>query len=193
MRKSIIGCLLLGTTACSVSEGARLNTDPSGKMTAQVRDMNPEDLTRGSETGSLDDMRFRPEVCQGIDLRPDYSHLSAAHFLSQLKTVGMEFTVEKAREDLIYVDVKTATGTSRYRVATLPSAPEAGRHLHEAILQHGPGSWGVHRANLAVLGPIGSVEQVIDVAATTKLCCWGVVTVAGRDDSFVVPGGYLEF
>ena len=25
-----------------------------------------------------------------------------------------------------------------------------------------------------------------------SLACWGVLTVAGRDDTFVVPGGYRE-
>jgi hypothetical protein len=154
--------------------------------------MNPDDLGKGGDSDSLGNMRFRSEVCQGVDLQPDSGQLTAEHFLNQLKAAGLEYTVEKARQDLIYVDVKTPGESSRFRVATLPSPPEAGRHLHEAILQHGPGSWGVHRANLAVLGPIGSVEQAVDFAATTKLCCWGVFTMAGRDDAFVVPGAYME-
>jgi hypothetical protein len=29
-------------------------------------------------------------------------------------------------------------------------------------------------------------------ALKTRLACWGVLTVAGRDDDFVVPGGYTE-
>jgi hypothetical protein len=193
MRKWTIGCLALTAAACSVTGGAQLNSQPTGKSDSQVRDVNPDDLTKGGHSSSLENMRFRSDVCQGVELRPDYAPLTAAHFLGQLKAASLEYSVEKAREDLIYVDVKTPGGTSRFRVATLPSAPEAGRHLHEAVLQHGPGSWGVHRSNLAVLGPIGQVEQVIDFAATTKLCCWGVLTVAGRDDAFVVPGGYLEF
>lgn len=193
MRKWIIGCITLSAAACSVSGGAQLNSQPTGKSASQVRDVNPDDLTRGAEGSGLENMRFRSEVCQGVELRPDYAHLTAEHFLGQLKAAGLEYSVEKAREDLIYVDVKTGAETSRFRVATLASAPDAGRHLHEAILQHGPGAWGVHRSNLAVLGPIGGVEQVVEFAATTKLCCWGVLTVAGRDDAFVVPGGYLEF
>lgn len=192
MRISLLGCFLLGATACSVSGGAQLNSQPTGNISARVRDVDPDDLGKGNSSRGLDDTRFRREVCQDVDTRPDYSHLTAEHFLNQLKAAGLEFTVEKAREDLIYVDVKSSNGVSRFRVATLPSAPEAGRHLHEAILQHGPGSWGVHRSNLAVLGPVGDSEQVIDFAATTKLCCWGVLTVAGRDDTFVIPGGYLE-
>jgi hypothetical protein len=51
----------------------------------------------------------------------------------------------------------------------------------------------VHRGNLAVLAPIGSMDQILEFAGRTKLACWGVLTVAARDDDFVVPGGYMEF
>jgi hypothetical protein len=64
--------------------------------------------------------------------------------------------------------------------------------LHEGILQHGQGSWGLHRANLAVLGPIGSAEDDLRFAAKLNLPCWGVFTIAGLDDTFVIPGAYLE-
>ncbi|MDF2698430.1 MAG: hypothetical protein K0S65_6814, partial [Labilithrix sp.] len=54
------------------------------------------------------------------------------------------------------------------------------------------GSWGIHRANIAVLAPPGSVPDILAFVGKTKLACWGVLTVAGRDDAFVVPGGYRE-
>lgn len=192
MRTSVIGCLLLGATACSASGGAQLNVQSSGKQASYARDMNPDDLTKGGNPGGPGDLRLRRDACEGQDLRPTYAHLQAQSFLDQLKAAGLEYTVEDARADLIYVDVKVGSSTNRFRVATLPSATEAGRHLHEAILQHGKGSWGVHRSNIAVLGPIGALDEVVDFAASTKLCCWGVLTVADRDDAFVVPGGYLE-
>ena len=53
-------------------------------------------------------------------------------------------------------------------------------------------SWGVHRSNLAVLGPAGDPSDTITFAAVTKLACWGVFTIAETDDAFVVPGGYTE-
>ena len=81
----------------------------------------------------------------------------------------------------------------RLRVAILNDAQAAGADLHKAILDHGSGSWGVHRSNLAVLGPIGNVDQIMELAGRTKLACWGVLTVAGRDAAFVIPGGYMEF
>jgi hypothetical protein len=60
------------------------------------------------------------------------------------------------------------------------------------MLQHGAGSWGVRRSNLAVLGPIGTMQDDLAFAGKTKLACWGVFSMAGRDDTFAVPGGYRE-
>jgi hypothetical protein len=193
MRNRVFVFLSLGAAvACSVSGGAQLNVKNSGSQGNFVRDVDPDDLDKGGPATGVPNLRYQKEVCQGLDLRPSYSHLSADNFLEQLKTANLEYTVEQARTDLIYVDVKTGEKSSRFRVATLSSAVEAGRHLHEAILQHGPGSWGIQRSNLAVLGPIGSEDDVVSFAATTKLCCWGTLMVAGRDDAFVVPGGYLQ-
>jgi hypothetical protein len=94
----------------------------------------------------------------------------------------------------IAIDVVNAGGEipARLRVAVLPNAQLAGRELHEALLEHGPGSWGVHRSNLAVLAPIGSPDQVVAFATKTQLACWGVITTSGRDDTFVITGGYTE-
>jgi hypothetical protein len=184
-----IGASAIG---CSASGAAKLNSPASGKVESNVRDVDPNDLGQGSPSLTLGDMRLNSNACQGTDTHPEYGPLTAESFLNQLKSSGYSFKIEEAREDLIYVDVQTGGETSRFRVATLRNAPDAARHLHEALLQHGMGSWGVHRSNIAVLGPIGGVEGVVDFAVTSKLACWGVLTVAGRDDTFVVPGGYLE-
>jgi len=110
-----------------------------------------------------------------------------------LSAHGFQSQTVRARSDLLYVDVTNAADHPvRMRVAILPNAPAAGRDLHEAILQHGTGSWGVHRGNLAVLAPIGDPDEIVSFAAKTKLACWGVLTLAGRDDTFVTPGGYFE-
>jgi hypothetical protein len=156
------------------------------------RDANPNDLQSGSASSDLGDLRIRPELCQGSDLKPENQTLTSGTLVSYLREQGFETKLERAREDLVYVEVVFPNGTVRLRVATLPSAHDAGRELHEAILQHGPGSWGIHRANLAILGPIGSVTDILSFNAMTKLSCWGVLTIAGLDDSFVVPGGYRE-
>jgi hypothetical protein len=92
----------------------------------------------------------------------------------------------------VFVNVPGISEAVPLRVAVLPNADEAGRALHEAVLQRGPGSWGVHRSNVAVLGPAGSNADDVAFAATTKLACWGTFTIAGTDDAFVIPGGYAE-
>jgi hypothetical protein len=39
---------------------------------------------------------------------------------------------------------------------------------------------------------VGDPEDDIAFAARTKLACWGVFTVTGLDDAFVIPGAYTE-
>lgn len=149
-------------------------------------------------TGSLElgEARIKPEVCRDVaENKPESAFLDENALVGFLQRQGFHTKLVRARSDLAYVDVTDAGGTEpvRLRVAILPNAHAAGSDLHHAILQHGPGSWGVHRSNLAVLAPIGSVDQIVELAARTKLACWGVLTVAARDDDFVVPGGYMEF
>ena len=140
--------------------------------------------------------RIKPEVCRDIpETKPEATLLDESALVAFLQRQGLQASLVRARSDLSYVDVADAGGSRpvRLRVAILPDAYAAGSDLHHAILQHGPGSWGVHRSNLAVLAPIGTMDQILELAGRTKLACWGVLTVAARDDDFVVPGGYMEF
>jgi hypothetical protein len=145
---------------------------------------------------SLGDARLRPEVCSGMpENKPDQTRLDENALASFLQRQGFQTSLIRARSDLVYLDVTNTGGDRpvRLRVAVLDDPRAAGADLHKAILEHGSGSWGVHRSNLAVLGPIGNVDQIMEFAGRTKLACWGVLTVAGRDDDFVIPGGYMEF
>ena len=146
---------------------------------------------RSVEPGSV---RLVPAACKGSDLQQEYRTLGADDFVAFLASQGLESEVTRARGDLVYVDVKNAGTKSplRFRVAILDSAGAAGRDLHVALLQHGEGRWGVHRGNLAVLGPEGSYDDIVAFAVRTKLACWGVLTVSGLDDTYVIPGGYAE-
>jgi hypothetical protein len=145
---------------------------------------------------SLGEVHLRPEVCDGVqENKPDATHLDENALASFLQRQGFQTTLVRARADLVYLDV-TGNGDDhpvRLRVAVLDDPRAAAADLHDAILQHRDGSWGVHRSNLAVLAPIGSIDQILEFAGRTKLACWGVLTVAGRDDDFVIPGGYMEF
>lgn len=149
------------------------------------------ELTEGSVTPG--EARLKASVCNGESLKPEFEPLDEAALVSFLTAHGYRTRSVRARSDLVYVDVlNAASHVVRLRVAILPNPPAAGLELHEAMLQHGPGSWGVHRSNLAVLAPIGSPDEVLSFAVKTKLACWGVLTMAGRDDTFVTPGGYVE-
>ena len=145
-------------------------------------------------TAELDAIRFRPNLCDADELRPDYGRLDEGSIVRFLERQHVDVRIERPRADLMYLNVGGA-GTDRpvrLRVAILANADEAGRELNEGILQHGSGSWGVRRSNLAILGPVGSPGDDIAFAGVTKLACWGMFTIAGTDDTFVVPGGYTE-
>lgn len=182
--------MLLGVAVlagCGSEPALRMNSGSS--LYAFVQDR--EGGAPGSE---LDRLRFKPGLCDGEDLRPEIARLDETSLIRFLERQNIGVRLERPRADLTYVNL-TGAGTQspvRMRVAILASADEAGRELHQAVLQHGAGSWGVHRSNLAVLGPLGSTEDDLTFAAKTKLACWGVFTIAGRDDTFVVPGAYME-
>jgi hypothetical protein len=155
-------------------------------------------LERGNE-GDERSLRLRPEVCDGRDLRPDYEPLNEASFIRFLQEQRYDVQAQRQEVDpknpelhYVFVTIPGIAGAVPLRVAVLPTADDAGRSLHEALLARGSGWWGVHRSNVAVLGPPGASTDDLAFAAFTKLACWGTFTVAGVDDAFVVSGGYAE-
>ncbi len=149
--------------------------------------------------GELRREQFRSDVCEGYDLRADYSALTDANLVRFLHDQRLDVqvqhqAVEARNPDLnyVFVTIPGVVGPVSLRVATLPNADEAGRALSDALGKRGRGSWGVHRSNLAVLGPAGSAEDDISVAAMSKLACWGTFTMETGTDAIVIPGGYFE-
>ena len=145
---------------------------------------------------SLGAMRLKPAVCASTDERADVETLDESALVHFLAARGFPTRIERARADLVYVDVPTDPQRPerwvRLRVAILQSPIQAGQELHRAVLEQGNGSWGVHRSNLAVLAPVGELENILAFNGKTGLACWGVLTIAGGHDGFVVPGGYRE-
>ncbi len=165
----------------------RPSGSPKGSSYVQGFDGQPHSVVPGS-------VRLLPSICKDMDLRQDHRPLRVDDFVQFLRSQGLSTTETRARADLVYVDVTSAGSTEplRFRVAVLSSPGEAGRHLHLALLEHGKGRWGIHRSNLAVLGPEGSYDDIVAFSARTKLACWGVLTLAKLDDTYVIPGGYVE-
>jgi hypothetical protein len=177
---------LLLSTGCGSAQ-LRLTGSPNLSTYAE----GPDGGSPGSHPTEL---RFRPGICESMPRWPEYGRLTEQDAIRFLERQDLDVRNERPRADLVYLVVSGA-GTAhpiRLRVAILTSAEKAGRELHEALLQHGEGSWGVHRSNLAILGPVASHTDSVTFAARSKLACWGVFTVAGRDDTFVVPGAYTE-
>jgi hypothetical protein len=168
---------------CAPSGAARLVTKSGENAAGNIRTNDVESPNASADT-SLGGFVIKPEACAGIDMRPDYAPLSVGHFEAFLTAQNISFQRIRARDDLHYLDSTIDGEGVRFRVATLTSPRDAARDLYEALLQHGKGAWGVHRSNLAVL--------IVGFAVRTKLACWGVLGAAGRDDAFVVPGGYYE-
>ena len=145
-------------------------------------------------SASLGSVRLRADVCKGIDTKPAAHALDESDFLDFVKTQNLETRIVRARSDLVFVDVMNA-GTSepvRFRVAILGTPGAAGHELHTALLQHGEGTWGLHRSNLAVLAPVASPDDAVILAGKLHLACWGTLMIAGHDDNYVIPGGYTE-
>ena len=140
-------------------------------------------------------VRLRPEVCRSVpENAPDERKLDESSLVAFLERQGFKTSTERARADLVYVDVRSAEDEPvRLRVAILDDAEAAGQNLHRALLEHGPGAWGFHRSNLAALATVGAARQAVIFAGRTKLACWGVFTIADKSESFVIPGGYMEF
>lgn len=186
MLRRVIAISLL-VAGCGGGQGLSLSS--SVNWSAYVQDRKG-----GAASGNPREMRFRPNLCEANELKPEYAKLDETHVISFLERQQIDVRIERPRADLVYLNLAgtVAQRPVRLRVAILPDADEAGRELHQAILQHGTGAWGVHRSNLAILGPIGDPTDTVAFAAVTRLACWGVFTIGGTDDTFVVPGGYTE-
>lgn len=186
--KRLIATLLLGASG-GCSGGAQLSVDTSNqKVSHEIRGSSDS----GDDVNRLSRLRIKDGACAGYDLAPEQETLTIQSLKSHLNEMGIDYSVQIERDDLHLFDISTGPTKARLRVATLPDPRKAGRHLHQALLEHGSGYWGVHRSNLAVLGPQTSTKDAVQFAASTGLACWGVLTMAGRDDSFAIPGGYFE-
>ena len=178
--------------------GAGVDVYYAGKAflsVAVARWVHEEGLRVDTATGGeLAEVRFKPSLCDGEPMQPEHARLDENALVQFLTKQHLDVTLDRPRADLVYLNINGA-GTEapvRMRVAILDTPDLAGAELHEALLQHGEGAWGVHRSNLAALVAFGNYADSIAFAGKTKLACWGVFTAAGRDDTFVVPGGYLE-
>lgn len=146
---------------------------------------------------SLQTFKFRDELCEGVDTSTATKVLSSDDLSRFLQAQGMQQGEIKARGNLFWFempgsDSEDEYGTIRLRVAVLDDSKEAANELHKSLLEHGPGWWGLRRANLSVLAPKASVAEAVAFVVRYKLACWGMFEMADADDAYVVPGPYME-
>jgi hypothetical protein len=143
---------------------------------------------------TLGAFKWNPATCQGIDAHAATMPLDPDDFTRFLDKQGTKVAPLKARPDLYWFDFPNGkdNGKVRLRLAVLASSALAGKDLHDSVLDHGPGWWGVRRSNLALLAPKAGLGEALQFALKHKLMCWGIFTYAGRDDAYVVPGPYSE-
>lgn len=142
---------------------------------------------------SLTEFKFDPRACEGIDLHPIQQKLTYHDLTRWFAARGVNVTPKKARENLWWYEFSDDDGSIRLRLAVLDDPEGAAKDLHDSLLSHGPGWWGVRRSNLAVLAPKAGLKEAVRFAAKYKLQCWGLFTYAGVDDAYVVGGAYTEF
>ncbi len=198
--KSIVGLLkaLVTSSAIALALGCS-GIDAGVDYPSNLPDFGDKARTPENETDpSIGFSRFKiaPEACEGIDTHAIATPLTQEDLTRFLEKQGAKFTVKKARGNLYWYEFPTGDEGSksfvRLRLAVLNDPAYAAYDLHTSVLQHGPGWWGVRRANLALLAPKASLRTAMAFAMKYKLVCWGMFTYAGNDDAYVVPGPYAE-
>jgi hypothetical protein len=182
----------LGLTACS---GLYSGIDYPGDLP----DPGPHLLTPENQRDpeiAFNRVKVGPQACEKVDTHPMTGRLNQEDFSRFLEAQGVKIEPRKARDNLYWFDVPNGQEAPknfvRLRLAVLEDVPHASADLHQSVLEHGPGWWGVRRSNLAILAPKTSLREALSFAIKYKLVCWGVFTYSGLDDAYVVPGPYAE-
>jgi hypothetical protein len=185
--------LVLGASACSgIDAGVDYPSDLPGDLGPQLitPENGPDPAIRFSQ------FKIAPDACKGIDTHPIHAPLTPDDLSRFLEGQGVKITAKKARGNLYWYDFPNGreppNNFVRLRLAILDDSAGAAKDLHASLLEHGPGWWGVRRSNLAVLAPKASLHDALAFALKYKLPCWGVFTMAGNDDAYVVTGPYSE-
>jgi hypothetical protein len=187
-----LGVLCSGLAACS---GLYSGIDYPGDLP----DPGPHLLTPENQHDpaiAFNAVKVAPSACEKVDTHPITSKLNQEDFSRFLEAQGVKLEPRKARDNLYWYDFPNGQEAPknfvRLRLAVLEDVPHASADLHQSVLEHGPGWWGVRRSNLAILAPKASLHDALAFAVKYKLVCWGVFTYAGNDDAYVIPGPYAE-
>lgn len=140
----------------------------------------------------LSNFKIAPATCQGIDRGVVSDTLGPEDLSRFFATQNIKVEQQQARDNLYWFGFGAGDDAVKLRLAILKNPNAAAKDLHDSLVEHGPGWWGVRRGNLAVLAPKAGLSEALRFAIKTKLLCWGMFTYAGADDVYVTAGGYSE-
>jgi hypothetical protein len=188
-----VAMLAAMTTGCyGLSAESRYPDLESDESDAKL--LTPENQSDPSV--SLNEFVISDDLCEGVDVHTETRPIAQDELTRFLERVGAPPAQVKARGNLYWYefpgDDPDDGDVVRLRLAVLDTPEEAADELHQALLHHGPGWWGVRRSNLSILAPKTGLGTAIAFAMRYKLPCWGALMVAGLDDVYVVPGPYTE-
>jgi hypothetical protein len=185
----VVAPLMLGGCV-GLEAGASYPNYSSGEVGKKL--LSPEN--RPDPSISLGSFKIASKACEGIDTHPIAGKLTQDDFTRFLEAQKIPQPPVKARGNLFWYDFPGGNPEDavRLRLAVLDDAEGAAADLHAALLDHGPGWWGVRRANLAILAPKAGVAEAVAFALKYKLPCWGVMQMTHVDDVYVIPGPYSE-
>ncbi len=184
--------LAAGFAALSSCAGRPSGIDYPNLSGVDLDDVVVEPEGEDGPSIALTKFKFEPTACKGIDLHPIHQPLTYHDLTRWFAARGVTVTPKKARDNLWWYEFSDDEGSIRLRLAVLDDNEAAAKDLHESLLTHGPGWWGVRRSNLAVLAPKAGLKEAVRFAAKYQLQCWGIFTYAGLDDAYVVGGAYTE-
>lgn len=192
LEAAAIGALSLGLTACT---GLYSGIDyPDNLPDPGPHLITPENNPDPAIAFNL--VKVAPSACDKVDARSITTKLNQEDFTRFLEAQGIKIQPRRARDNLYWYDFPNGNDPPnnfvRLRLAVLQDTAHASADLHQSVLEHGPGWWGVRRSNLAILAPKTSLHEALAFAVKYKLVCWGIFTYGGRDDAYVVPGPYGE-
>jgi hypothetical protein len=194
---TLLASTLLTLGACQPGLSAGIDYPDTSDVELVDHLLSPE----GDEdpSVSLSGFKFSTKSCEGVDVRMTTTELDQEDLTRFFASRGLNLKPRKARGDLFWYEIQTQEEGEeeprllRLRLAVLSDRYAAAKDLHDSLLQHGPGWWGVRRSNLALLAPKASLDEALRFAVKYKLHCWGAFTYTGVDDAYVVSGGYTEF
>lgn len=170
----------------------------SGVTYPDVSDVNLDDFLLSPEgdkdpSVTLSHFKIAPNTCKGIDRTVVTDDLGPEDLTRFFEGQNIKVEHQQARENLYWYGFGAGDDAVKLRLAILKTPNAAAKDLHDSLVEHGPGWWGVRRGNLALLAPKAGLGEALRFAIKTKLVCWGLFTYAGADDVYVTVGGYSEF